>query len=115
MGEAMNATPWALPVVLLTPPVTEAGGAKGVFPERKVTVPVGAFPRLSVSINATIIVPSGTLSCKCKVVVVLAWVMVTEVAVDVLPVKLGSPKYFAVIMRTPAATVNTPCGVHAVP
>ena len=87
----MNPMAWALPSVGFTPPVTGTGPPNRVPPEKKVTDPVGAFPPLAVFTYATIVVPVLSLPVTWTAVFVVAWVMVTEEALDALWLKQASP------------------------
>ena len=91
IGERTIAVPCAVPLFRLVPPKTAMPAANGEPSEKKVTVPLGAFPLLAEPTVATRIVPLESLPGSCKLVVVVACVMVTEVAVDVLGLKLESP------------------------
>lgn len=81
-------SPPAVPALKIT------GFPIGVPPKKKLTVPVGAFPKLLVEIVAESVTLAPTftlLELEATMIVVGAFVIVTEPVAEVLALKLASP------------------------
>ena len=90
-----------------TPPVS-VGLPRMVEPSWNVTVPVGApapgLTTATVAVRVTDCPKTDEEGLALRDVVVPAWLTVCEAIAEVLPVKLASPRYWAVIECVPTAS-----------